>query len=100
MFDIDKERFLRLYDSFERKKEGTQLKKLAEEQQELNNALLLWQYGLNPIEDVIQELADNFILLYQHMYANEIEPEELKNVILEKLDRTDKRILSGYYDKH
>lgn len=100
MFDIDSERFLRLYAHFEHIKKGTQLKKLAEEQAELNNSLLLYQYGINPIEDVIQEMADNFILLLQHMYVNDIDLETLKNAILKKLDRTDERILNGYYEKH
>ena len=99
MFDIDSERFLRIYGAFEMKKKGTQMKKLAEEQQELNNALLLNEYGLNPIEDVIQELADNFILMYQFIYAKDIDLDTLKKAIIYKLDRTDKRLLEHYYDE-
>lgn len=100
MFDIDSERFLRIYANFEGQKKGTQLKKLAEEQQELNNALLLYDYDLNPIEDVIQEMADNFILMYQFIYAKDIDLEKIKEAIIDKLDRTDLRIVTGYYDKH
>lgn len=98
MFDIDSERFLRIYANFENKRKGSQLRKLAEEQNELNTALLLNEYGLNPIDDVIQELADNFILMYQFVYAKDIDIEQLKKAIIEKLDRTDTRIVVGYYD--
>lgn len=99
MFEnIDSERFVELYNYFENLREGNQRRKLGEEHQELIEELVKFDVGVGDIEDVIYEMADNFILLFQHMYAYEIEPKEVYDKMLRKLDRTEERKQNHYYE--
>lgn len=100
MFEsIDSERFLKLYEYFESLREGNQRRKLGEEHQELIEELVLFDKGVGDINDVIYEIADNFILLFQHIYAYDIEPKEVYDAMLSKLKRTENRKRDGYYEQ-
>lgn len=96
--DMEKEQLVELYDYFEGLKTGNQRRKLNEENQELTEELLLFDRGIGAIDDVIKEMADNFILLFQHIYALDITEEELKSAIKEKLIRTLHRKEIKYYE--
>ena len=93
MFEsIDSERFLDLYDYFESLKEDSQRRKLVEE-------LIKFEWGVGNINDITYELADNFFLLFQHMYAYGIEPKEVYDALIEKMERTEQRKKDKYYEK-
>lgn len=96
--NIEKERLFELYNYFESLRKGSQLRKLGEEHQELIESLILFENGIGNIKDVISELADNFILLFQHMYALDITDNEIKDMVKSKLSRTLERKYSGYYE--
>lgn len=99
MFEsIDSERFLELYDYFEGIRKNSQRRKLGEEHQELIEELVKFDLGIGDINNIIDEIADNFILLFQHMYAYEIEPKEVFDKMLWKLDRTEERKANHYYE--
>ena len=100
MFEsIDSERFLELYNYFESLREGSQRRKLGEEHQELIEELVKFDYGEGDINFIIKELADNFNLLFEHMYAYEIEPKEVFDAMIDKLERTEQRKKDKYYEK-
>ncbi len=98
--NIEKEQLVELYDYFENMRKGSQIRKLGEEHQELLEQLVLFDYGMSDINCVIEELADNFILLFQHAYALDITDEEIKKAIKGKLTRTLERVATKYYEKH
>lgn len=99
MFEsIDSERFLELYNYFEGIRKNSQRRKLGEEHQELIEELVKFDLGIGDINNIIDEIADNFILLFQHMYAYEIEPKEVFDKMLWKLDRTEERKANHYYE--
>lgn len=98
--EIDREIFLELYEYFESLKEGNQIRKLDEEHGELQRAMFAFDNGFGDIQDVIDEFADDFVLLFQHMYAREIEPSEVYGAMLNKLSRTKERKVSKYYERH
>lgn len=98
--EIDREIFLDLYNYFESLKEGNQIRKLDEEHGELQRAMYAFDNGFGDIQDVIDEFADDFILLLQHMYAREIEPSEIYGAMLKKLERTQNRKKDKYYERH
>ena len=97
--DTDKEKLVEFYEYFEGLKEGNQRRKLGEEHQELVEELLLFDEGIGYIENIIKEIADNLILIFQHVYALDITEEELREAIKEKMDRTDYRKTTKYYEK-
>jgi phosphoribosyl-ATP pyrophosphohydrolase len=100
MFEsIDSERFLELYDYFESLREDSQRRKLGEEHDELIEELIKFEWGVGDIKNIISELADNFFLLLQHMYAYDIEPQEVYDELMWKLERTEKRKKDKYYEK-
>ncbi len=76
-----------------------QRRKLAEEVNELNDEVLLFEKGIGNINDLKEELADCYILLKQFKEAYEITDEELILEVRAKLNRTLERIESGYYEK-
>lgn len=99
MFEsIDSKRFIELYNYFESLRQGNQRRKLGEEHQELIEELVKFDYGEGDINFIIKEIADNFILLFQHIYALEIEPKEVYDAMLEKLARTEQRKKDKYYE--
>lgn len=95
----DKHKLVEFYEYFESLKSGNQRRKLNEENQELTEELLLFDAGIGNIEDIIKELADNLIVIFEHIYALDIEEEELKEAIKEKILRTDYRKTIKYYEK-
>lgn len=100
MFEsIDSERFLELYDYFESLREDSQRRKLGEEHDELIEELIKFEWGVGDIKNIISELADNFFLLLQHMYAYDIEPQEVYDELMWKLERTEQRKKDKYYEK-
>lgn len=100
MFEsIDPNRFLDIYNYFEGLRKDSQRRKLGEEHQELIEELVLFDIGYGSITSVIDELADNFNILLQIMYAYEIEPKEVYDQLLKKLERTEKRKKEKFYEK-
>ena len=75
-----------------------QRRKLTEEVNELNDEILLFEKGIGNIKDLKEELADCYILLKQFKETYEITDEELILEIRAKLNRTQERIESGYYE--
>ncbi len=71
-----------------------QLKKLSEEIYELQEALI--EYGLMPCEEnkgnVVEEMADVMVLLKEFADWFEIKPENIAEIMLNKVDRTLERI--------
>lgn len=100
MFDINNERFIELYKTFENMEECSQITKLNEEVGELTVAFTKYEYGVGTKEDFIEELADSFILMCQLLYGNDVDMVELAKVVADKLIRTEKRINENYYEKH
>lgn len=100
MFEkIDPHRFLDIYNYFEGMREGCQRRKLGEEHQELIEELVKFDKGIGDVRNIIDELADNIFILFQIMYAYEIEPQEVYDQLLYKMDRTEKRKIEKYYEK-
>lgn len=100
MFDrIPKERFLNLYNYFENIRQDSQRRKLGEEHQELIEELVLYDIGYGSKTSIIDELADNFNLLFQIMYAYDIESKEVYDRLIQKLERTEQRKKDKYYEK-
>lgn len=98
--DIDKEKLIEFYEYFEGLKEGNQRRKLGEENQELvEELLLLFDNGIGDIKHIIEEIADNIILIYEHVYALDITQDELVDAIREKMQRTEFRKLTKYYEQ-
>lgn len=89
-----------------------QMKKLNEEvfefleavdnyEDELSFHLIGDKVGENLLRDhVVEEMGDMLILLTEFIAKYKISKEELDEVMDYKLDRTVKRINSGYYDKN
>lgn len=85
-----------------------QMKKLNEECYELIEAIDNYE-DLNLLHDmedkdvfrnhVVEEMGDVLIILTQFIAKYGIEKYELDTVMDYKLDRTDERIASGYYEK-
>lgn len=97
--DIGKEKLIEFYEYFESLREGNQRRKLGEENQELVEELLLFDKGIGDIKHIIEEIADNIILLYEHVYALDITDDELIEAIRQKMKRTDQRKQDKYYEK-
>lgn len=74
-----------------------QRRKLTEEVQELNDAILLYEKGIGDIKDVVEEMGDLFNVLDGFIQEYDITQNELGQIMQLKLDRTVKRIDSGYY---
>ena len=74
-----------------------QRRKLTEEVQELNDAILLYEKGIGDIKDVIEELGDIYNVISGFVIEYDIGIEELETTMRNKMDRTLKRIDSGYY---
>lgn len=56
--------------------------------------------GKDDLNDIIEELADVFNLINQIQLYYGIDDDEINYYIKEKIERTLKRIETGYYDKH
>ena len=69
-----------------------QQRKLAEEVFELQEAITLFESGQGNIKNVIEEIADVYVLLEQFEYYYEIEIEEIGKVIQYKVNRTLERM--------
>ena len=69
-----------------------QQRKLAEEVFELQEAITLFESGQGDVKNVIEEIADVYVLLEQFEYYYEIEPEEIGKVIQYKVNRTIERM--------
>lgn len=76
-----------------------QRRKLTEEVQELNDEILLYEKGIGDINKVIEEIGDLFNVLNGFLVEYDIENDEIKKSMYEKLNRTIDRINSGYYKK-
>lgn len=74
-----------------------QRRKLTEEVQELNDAILLYEKGIGDIKDVIEELGDIYNVISGFVIEYDIGIEELETTMRNKMNRTLKRIDSGYY---
>lgn len=74
-----------------------QRRKMNEEMQELNDAILLYETGNGDINNVIEEIGDLFNVINGFMEFYEITHDEVENIMKHKLDRTIERIDSGYY---
>lgn len=74
-----------------------QRRKLIEEIHELNDEILLYERGQGNIEDIITETADVLNILKGFMIEYDITADELREKMKIKMDRTNKRIDSGYY---
>ena len=94
----DKHKLVEFYEYFESLKSGNQRRKLMEECHELTEELLLFDSGIGSIEDIIKELADILIVIFEHVYALEVEGQELRDAIIEKMTRTDFRKTIKYYE--
>ena len=97
---IDSNRFIELYDYFEETLgQGSQHKQLSSEVHEFNEQCILFDHGVGDIKDVIEEMADVFELMLQHIYKYEITSCELSQAILKKHLRTEERKRNGYYER-
>lgn len=74
-----------------------QRRKLVEEIHELNDEIFLYEIGYGDIDKVITETADVLNILKGFMIEYDITADELREKMKIKMDRTDKRIDSGYY---
>ena len=91
------EDYLKIFEHFGWEK---QRRKLVEEVDEFNDEILLLEKGKGDIKNVIEELADCYILLKQFKETYEIKDEELMLIIRAKLNRTLERIESDYYENN
>ncbi len=91
---MDKKKYEKVFDYFGYE---NQRRKLTEEVQELNDEILLYEKGIGKIEDVITETADVLNILKGFMIEYDITADELREKMEIKMDRTIKRIDSGYY---
>lgn len=90
---------------------NNQQRKLQEEIFELQEAITIHEFKktveyevplfeiVGTREDIIEEMADVFILLGQFKSYFDVSDEELEKNILKKINRTLDRIGSGYYEK-
>lgn len=75
-----------------------QRRKMNEEMQELNDAILLYEKGIGDIKDVIEEMGDLLNILDGFTQEYNITQDELREIMQLKLDRTIERINNGYYE--
>lgn len=75
-----------------------QRRKMNEEMQELNDAILLYEKGIGDIQNVIEEMGDLLNILAEFMQEYDITQDEVRDSMQFKLDRTIERIDSGYYE--
>lgn len=76
-----------------------QRRKLNEEVQELNDAILLYELGIGTIQNVIEEIADIKNVISGFIEDYDITEEEINFICDEKRERTLERIKDGYYKK-
>lgn len=86
-----------------------QQKKLTEEVHELNEAITILETSMAYREkrefskddtlDIAEEITDCMLLLYQILLYYNIAEEDLLHIAKKKIDRTMKRMESGYYAK-
>ncbi len=85
---------------------ANQCKKLNEESYELVEAILMYETTLaNDDSDyrkhITEELSDVVLLIIEFMNYYKISVEEIDSFVEYKINRTEERIKSGYYnDKH
>lgn len=89
---------------------NNQQRKLQEEIFELQEAITIYEFKktveyeiplfeiVGTREDIIEEMADVFILLGQFKSFFDVSDEELKETMVKKMYRTLDRIGSGYYE--
>lgn len=97
--EIGKEKLIEFYEYFESLRDGNQRRKLGEEHQELIEELAFFDKGVGDIQDIIKEVADNIILIFEHVYALDITDDEIIEAIRQKMKRTDQRKQDKYYEK-
>lgn len=91
-----KQKLLKIIEHFGLK---NQLRKLAEENYELFEAIAYDDGTIDSLEHIIEELSDNLVLLRQMQYYYDIDDNVLEEQIDKKIERTIKRINNKYYDK-
>ena len=84
-----KEKLLTIFNHYEPK---TQRNKLCEEFRELQDELHEIYDNDKLSDNLISEIADNFVLMLQFAYDNEITVEEIKREMKQKIERQLKRI--------
>ena len=84
-----KEELLKIFNHYEPK---TQRNKLCEEFRELQDELHEIYDNDKLSDNLVSEIADNFVLMPQFPYDNEITLEEIKKEIEQKIERQLKRI--------
>lgn len=78
---------------------NNQQRKLQEEVFELQEAITIFQQGGNlKFDDIEEEIADVMILLKQFQHYYEINRENIRKIMKNKIKRTLERIESGYYE--
>lgn len=90
----EKENFEKIFNYFGYE---NQRRKLNEEVQELNDAILLYEKGIGCIENVIEEISDIKNVLEGFIIKYEITENEIRTNQYNKLHRTINRIDDGYY---
>lgn len=90
----EKENFKKIFNYFGYE---NQRRKLNEEVQELNDAILLYEKGIGDIENVIEEISDIKNVLESFKAKYDITENEIRKNRQYKVDRTIDRINSGYY---
>lgn len=91
----NKEKYNKIFNYFGYEK---QRRKMNEEMQELNDAILLYEKGIGDIQNVIEEMGDLFNILDGFIQEYDITQDEVRDSMQFKLDRTIERIDSGYYE--
>ena len=72
-----------------------QLKYFQSEVFELNEAIILEQYGEDTVEHIAEEIADVTVMLKQFQHYYGISDEEIEEVMKQKIERQLKRIEEG-----
>lgn len=78
----------------------TELTKLSEEMGELLNECYKRHFVDPEYGEVEDELADVFVILTQIILYFNVDIEHVKDIMINKINRTAERIDSGWYDKH
>ena len=84
-----KEKLLIIFNNYDTK---TQRNKLCEEFRELQDELHEVYDNDMLTDNLVSEIADNFVLMLQFAYDNEITLEEIKREMEQKIERQLKRI--------
>ena len=84
-----KEKLLTIFNHYEHKK---QRNKLCEESRELQDELHEIYDNDMLTDNLVSEIADNFVLMLQFAYDNEITLEEIKREMEKKIERQLRRI--------